>query len=238
MRWLLAILLAMCVVHGGVPQATAQTDQARALYDEGKNKFESGDFRGALDLFRQAYAIDPHPVLVYNIARASESLGELEGAIEAFEKYLEMDPKASDRGAVEQRIVTLRRDLEERRALEERARQAEKPAPPVAPPPPPPPEPQSPSPVPWIVAGLGAAGIAVGIGLGVTASSRFDDAVAEPSAELAEDLESDARSLGTGANVAFGVGGAVLLGAVIAGIVDLVAVGNANASPPGMGVRF
>ncbi|HZO14916.1 MAG TPA: tetratricopeptide repeat protein [Polyangiaceae bacterium] len=203
------------------PAAQAQeASSASELYERGKKLFESGDFRGALQLFKKAYAMDPHPVLIYNIARSHESLGELEGAIEAFEKYLELDPKAPDRGAVEQRIATLKRQLEERQALEARARQAEKPRPP--PKPEPEPEPEGPSPIPWIIAGVGVAGVGAGVAMGAVAQARFDAAVEEQSAERAQGLEDEAHSLALGANIAFAIGGAIALGGAIAGIVNVV----------------
>jgi tetratricopeptide (TPR) repeat protein len=204
---------------------TKQGSRARELFREGAERFKSGDFRGALERFEQAYQLDPNPILVYNMARAHESLGDIEDAMVAYQHYLELDPNASDRGAVEQRIATLRRDLEERRALEQRALESERqrraaqskaaPLPRSAPP-------RSPSAVPWIIMGVGLGAVGAGVVLGSMAKARIDDAQANPNGGEAQDAEDSGRSLGTAANIAFVVGGSIAAGGLIAGVVDVV----------------
>lgn len=140
---------------------TSDTDRAKDLFEQGSSAFHAGEFPRALELFREAYAIDPHPILMYNIARSEESLGNAHEAVRAFRKYLELAPEAEDRGAVEQRISTLEKQLAEKQALErqrdkarrdaaaERERAKRRPEKKV-------------SPVPRIVAGAGVALVATG----------------------------------------------------------------------------
>jgi tetratricopeptide (TPR) repeat protein len=241
-----------------VAQAQAQSkasarpaaDRARArdLYRDGTERFRRGEVAPALEAFQEAYRLDPHPVLAYNIARAHETLGQVEEALTAFRLYLELDPQASDRGAVEQRIATLQAELDARRALERRnaelARAAAQTRDAAPPPPPPPP---APSPVPWVIAGVGVLGVGAGAVLGVLASGKRGDAEDEKLAARASELDDDARSLATAANVAFLAGGTVAAVGVVLGIVDLrrssVAAGRLDrgvsvaAGPGGVALR-
>jgi tetratricopeptide (TPR) repeat protein len=182
------------------PKETAQELHGRAVA-----RFRAGEFRAARDLYEQAYRFDPHPDLVYMMARSSESLHDLERAVREYTRYLKLAPKAADRGAVKRRIALLRKQIGD----EERLKRLEDV------------EPWSPSPIPWVIAGIGVVGLGVGVGLGVVASQRYDAALDAPNALEASELEADARTLGIAANVCFAVGGAVALGGAIAGIVDL-----------------
>lgn len=217
------------------PRAEARpaADKARAreLYKQGTERFRGGKVAEALAAFQEAYRLDPHPVLAYNIARAHETLGQVEEAIAAFRLYLELDPRASDRGAVEQRIATLEADLDARRALEKRndelARAAadKRDVPPPAPPPP-----AEPSPAPWIIAGVGVLGIGAGVVLGVMASGKRSDAEDEADAARATELDDDARGLAAAANISFLAGGTVAAVGVVLGILDLRRASASNAA--------
>jgi tetratricopeptide (TPR) repeat protein len=239
-RLLRACLMGALAITGAIttslPEACAQattpspTDRARAkdLYRQGTERFQSGDFRAALDLFEQAQRLDPHPVLAYNVARAHENLGELDEAIAAYRRYLDLDPKASDRGAVEQRITSLQTQRDERRTLEQRTQELKAAQQTAAaakrsqqrPPPDPP------SPIPWLIAGVGAVGIGVGATLGALATGIRDDAQAEPSGEKAQELEEESATVATAANITLIAGGALVLGGVLIGVIDL-----ANSGP-------
>jgi tetratricopeptide (TPR) repeat protein len=213
------------------PSTPAADDKARArqLHGEGIEAFRRGKFAEARDLFEAAFAIDPHPILVYNVARASESLGDEERAIAAYRSYLELDPAASDRGAVEQRIANLEGQAADERELAQRL-QTTAPENPGGqlPDDPPPPEPRTPSPIPWAIAGTGAVGVGVGIALAVMAQSTREDAEAEPIGLEAQSLDDEARTLGIGATVALVVGGALTLGGTVGGVVDVVLVNEAS----------
>ena len=65
-------------------------------------------------------------MLVYNKARAHEGLGHLAEAIELYEKYLAEEPSSRDRGAIEQRLVALRQQRDERGAVEKERSVVEK----------------------------------------------------------------------------------------------------------------
>src|SRR5262249_17073896 len=159
-----------------------------SLFDKSEQRFQEGRFQEAVELLLQAYALDPSPVLLYNVARAYEGLGDLPHAIEGYRRYLDSDPQTEDRAAIERRIATREQQQRDREALERQR------ATPVSESPPP--APRSVSPVPWIFGAVGLAGVGVGIVLGVLAQSRHDSAVQEPNGARSEEINADAKRLG------------------------------------------
>src|SRR4051812_6436550 len=171
--------------HAGERAArVAPSPRARALelFEQSAKAYRDGRFQDAIDLLVEARRIKPEPVLLYNIGRAYEALGKPTEAADAYAAYLEEDPKAADRRAIEIRITTLRAqagELDKARTM-----------PPPAEPKPLPPEPASSAPppqasdslavVPWVVTGAGVVGIGAGVVLGLVAESRHSAADAEP----------------------------------------------------------
>lgn len=85
----------------------ARRAQARAAFDQAAVDFEAGRYRAALQGFEQAARWLPSAELWFNIGRAREELGELDGAVEAFRRYVRDSVDAPDRAAVEARIGRL-----------------------------------------------------------------------------------------------------------------------------------
>lgn len=203
----------------GAP-ASAQTDgdreRALALFREGSSAYREGRFEEASRLFRDAYATFPEPVLLYNLARSEENLGHWDDAADAYEAYLAQAADAEDRPGIERRIVTLRE-----RAAEARAEaQAQAGASELVPEPPP----RRELGVPWasIATGIvGLAGIGVAAALGQLALDSWAQARDEQEHLRAVRLEAGANDLAHGANVAYGVAGAVLVAALITLVVEL-----------------
>lgn len=196
--------------------------RAKDLFKQSEKSYREGRVEEAVGFLKEAYALDPRPVILYNLARAYEALGNVKDAIDAYKRYLDADPKAPDRGGLEQRIGSLERQQREKEELE-RKRATPLPATsasaqPTAPPPPPP---KRASPVPWVVAGLGLAGVGAGLALGATAKSKHDAASAENGGLAASELQSSANSLALGANIALIAGGVIAGAGVVWGIVDL-----------------
>ena len=240
------------------PAPTA-ADKARAadLFKKSADAYRQGDFKRAIDLLDEAYALDPQPVLTYNRARAAEGLGNVDAAIAGYEKFLADEPKAPDRGAIEQRVATLKRQRDERAALErDRDARREEPVPvPVPTPAPeprtsaPPPEPEPPppphahTPLPYVVAGVGAVGLVTGAIVGSLALSKRDDAVAEPVQQKSMDLKDSADGLATTSTVFFVLGGVLVAAGVAWWIVDHAPSKSRGALAPrvtasGVGVSF
>ncbi|MBL9023845.1 MAG: hypothetical protein JNL21_16745 [Myxococcales bacterium] len=194
----------------------SDTERAEKLFAESAEAYKAGRFERAIELLEEAHRLTGEPVLLFNLAKAHEGRGDLPKAIEAYDAYLRDAKLVPDRGAIEERLKTLRAQVASRSELEKkaeaerlRAERAERDRP-------------SPSPVPWVLAGVGVAGLVTGAALGVVAKGKEEDAGDAANQVEASDIRDEAERFALGANVAFGIGGAVLTGAIIWGIVDVV----------------
>jgi tetratricopeptide (TPR) repeat protein len=87
--------------------ATGRTG-AREWFDRGTLAYRLGDFRRAYDCFVEAYDLNPHAYLVFNQASSLDQLGNADAAVQGYERYLALAPRARDRAAVHRRIKVLR----------------------------------------------------------------------------------------------------------------------------------
>ncbi len=91
-------------------------DAVEQLSIEGAELFQAGQYLKALEKYKEAYAIDKIPNLIYNMARCYEELGEIDKAKDHLTQFLsEPDTSAQDRQTAVNRL----------KALEERQRQSE-----------------------------------------------------------------------------------------------------------------
>lgn len=188
--------------------------EAVELFDRGVEAYRRGHFPEAADLFRAAHARTGEPILVYNLARALENAGELEGAAQAYRQYLDAQIAASERPGIEARIEALERRIAERRELEaalaERARasdQGEAPstaAPELTE--------RGPGLAPWILGGAGLAAAVAGTAFAIVATRTHAAADDEVVNRRALELEDRAGLFATLANVGW-IGGGVLMAA-------------------------
>jgi len=212
------------------PKETANPNKARAteLFKKSAEAYLRGDFGQTIALLDEAYALDPQPVLIYNKARAHEGLGHLPEAIELYEKYLAEEPSSRDRGAIEQRLVTLRQQRDERGAVEkertvveqERAAVEKERAAQPSTTDQPPERPHRRSVVPYVVMGVGAAGLVSGTVFGLMALSRKDDATAEPTQQKSVDLRDKGATFATVSNISFIAGGVLVAAGAVWWFVD------------------
>jgi tetratricopeptide (TPR) repeat protein len=72
--------------------AAASAQDARTLFQRGQAAYETGDYAAAIEAWDQAYALDPRPLLQYNLAQAHERLGDLPQAVAAYRRFLENAP--------------------------------------------------------------------------------------------------------------------------------------------------
>jgi tetratricopeptide (TPR) repeat protein len=226
-------LLAFVMLWTESVQAETPHQRAFRLVQKSSAEYEAGRFQEAIQLLEQAWAIERNPTILYNEARAYEGLGDLERALDSYRKYVEREPNAPDRGAVEQRISTLDRQIQatkklerekaeaakreaeaKRRAEAERAaRKREKNSPTT--------RAESGSGIaPWLLVGGGAAVIGVGGVFGLTSRSNHRRAVDAPLAQDSADLNQSARSQATVANVCFAAGGLLAAGGLVWVVVD------------------
>jgi tetratricopeptide (TPR) repeat protein len=223
MRRLPFVLTFALTLTGGVASADDK-DKALALFEKSDKAYKAGKFEDAVKLLEEAYTLFPEPILLYNLGRAQEGLGDIPGAVASYERYLKDGKQITDRGAIERRVATLKAQLEQkdaeakrladeearrkqaeddkRRADEERLRAEEQRREAAV------------SPVatlgPWITIGAGTLLVGTGFLFGARASSTHDDAVAAPVQRDALELQDSAERSATIANVLFIAGGVTL----------------------------
>lgn len=94
----------------------AQRQQAGQLFAQGAQHYGAGRLDEALDHFLRAWRIAPNPEMAYNIARTYERMGDPTHGIQFYRHYLSRAaPDASERTAVEARIVELQAVAERQR---------------------------------------------------------------------------------------------------------------------------
>ncbi len=201
--------------------ADSSRDPAVLLYERSAESYRAGRFREAIDLLQQAYRLRDDPVLLYNLGRAYEGLGDKARAMAAYEQYLARQPRIEDRPAIERRIAVLGNEIAEREELERQKRDAlerEEALRRSA---------RSPRAVPWVVAGVGGAVVLAGGVFGLLALDRHGDASEGPQADVGGN-QAEARDFAAVANVGFLVGGLLSAAGLTWAVFDVRA---AKASP-------
>jgi tetratricopeptide (TPR) repeat protein len=96
--------------------AEASTPDAKyqARIDAGRKAYSRGDYEGAIEEFKAAFDMKPNAGALYNIAKSYEKMARYDEAIEYFQQYLDLDPKATDRSDVEETIKRLKKTLKEK----------------------------------------------------------------------------------------------------------------------------
>lgn len=213
---LLIVAVLGCPTLSAEAQPKANKDpktEALELFEKSVELYRQGKFDEAAQLLERAYSLHEEAVLLYNLGRAYEGLGENQKAIDAYTKYLEKAPNAKDRGALERRMETLKAQIE---------REKQKAAAPVEPKPEPEPVKPKPEParksgpgiLPWVVTGVGAAAVGAGLFVGLQAKGKRDDAQDNPVSRDAQDEYDSAKSMATTANVLLIAGTVVAAGGV------------------------
>ncbi len=87
LRW----LLALCVLMPGIALADARLE-ARRHFRTGMELIDEGDFERGIGHLKRAYAIKPHPNVLYNIGRAYQDAGQLLEALDYYKRYLAAKP--------------------------------------------------------------------------------------------------------------------------------------------------
>lgn len=217
--WAAALLLALVTLpRAALAQESGEASLERAvvLFEESETLYNQGEFVEAAALLRRAYALHADPTLLFNLGRALEGAGDLDGAIDAYARYLATAEDPPDRGAVEGRLATLRA---QRDALAGGGRDEAREAP----------EPPTTSPgggggvevAPWIVAGGGVLVLGTAIVLGVVSQDLGSQAAVEPVQADAVALHADAETFALAANVLYVAGGVIAAAGAVWGIVSL-----------------
>jgi tetratricopeptide (TPR) repeat protein len=229
MQTVIVAMLATRVAWSQPDRSPSDREHALDLFAQSDVAYKQGRFEDAAGLLRQAYDLHPEPILLYNLARALEGLGDAAGAIASYRAYLDAAPTVDDRGAIERRIATL-----------EKQQAALSATPPVGPTSPPidtnvSDVQRGPRILPWVITGVGIATFATGGLFGYLSGSRHDEAVAEPVQAEAVRLQDQARTFATTANVMFFAGAAITTGGAIWIVLDRR---RRKASAPPTGARL
>jgi tetratricopeptide (TPR) repeat protein len=90
-----------------------QTAASRRFFETGTLLFDRGEFLDAAREFERAYAEQPLPAFLYNIASAYDKGGERKKAIDAYRKYVQTMPSSPDVAAARARADVLEREWKE-----------------------------------------------------------------------------------------------------------------------------
>jgi tetratricopeptide (TPR) repeat protein len=88
--------------------------QAKSHSEQGRAYLDAGVFDKALEEFRTAYQLVPLPKLQFNIAVAYDKMRSKQEAIDAYKKYVEMEPDDPLAKEARKRIAELTRDLKKK----------------------------------------------------------------------------------------------------------------------------
>jgi hypothetical protein len=200
-------------------QAPSPDELARRHFESGTAYLQESDYENALKAFQKAYELSKRPAILINVATVEERRGNIEGAITALRRYLELEPNGEHAETTRLRLQN----------LEKRAAEAPPPAAAVAPaaipaepaPAPPPPAPTQPASKPaptatddgtaadrtpaYIAFGVGGVAAIGAIVTGILANSEYQNAKDECSPACTDAELSSGRTLATVSTVATGV---------------------------------
>lgn len=121
----------------GAPAASDVDNRAaKKLVEQGIAAQRAKDYDKAIELYEKAFALVPHPILLFDIGQAHRLAGRLEQAVSFYERYLALDPGGSESAAAHAFLAgfhleaalaqrKLDRDVEARESLERALRYGE-----------------------------------------------------------------------------------------------------------------
>jgi hypothetical protein len=102
-----ALLAAACVAALAGSALAGPNEEAAAHFARAEAAERRRDYATAIREYEAAYQAQPHPAVLYNLARVYEQLGEARKAVFFFKRYLAQKEPPEDREAVEERIAGL-----------------------------------------------------------------------------------------------------------------------------------
>lgn len=91
-------------------ESEARVERAKELYEQGAAAYAARKNFEAIELFRQSGALEPSPLLSYNMALAYEEAGDLRNALKHFREYASASNQA-DADEIQTRITKLESKL-------------------------------------------------------------------------------------------------------------------------------
>ena len=83
-----AFAFALTLAAGAVAQSDEDRARAREQFGLGVERYEGGNYQGALEAFQEAYRLAPHPTVRVNMANCYEHLDRPLEAMHHFERFL------------------------------------------------------------------------------------------------------------------------------------------------------
>lgn len=105
---LLAVFLASLAGTAVAQPLTEAQKEAGEYFERGEAARAGGKYREAIASYQRAFALQPHPSVMFNIALSYEKLGEWANAADYYERYLTADSAAADADEVRGKIRDLR----------------------------------------------------------------------------------------------------------------------------------
>jgi tetratricopeptide (TPR) repeat protein len=93
-----ALCLCATIARGDTPS------KAKSLYEQGLKYYNVGEYKRALDAFKEGYLVHSDPVFLFNIGQSQRQLHDPENAIRSYRAYLREAPTAPNRVEVERLI--------------------------------------------------------------------------------------------------------------------------------------
>jgi len=101
------VKLAIVVLAALAGVASAEPTEAERLYTEGQKAYDAERYADAIAQWTQSYELSHLPALVFNIGQAYRHHGDCAKAVDAYKKFVALDPKSAERGTAEGFITEL-----------------------------------------------------------------------------------------------------------------------------------
>lgn len=107
---------ALCalVSLGAAPAAADDATRAKDIFKVAQKLYKEARYADAIAKFEEAYVLKPSPVIIYNIGKCHEQLGDVPKAMRSYRDYLRLAPDAKDKDTVGDAIANLERRLKEK----------------------------------------------------------------------------------------------------------------------------
>lgn len=96
------------------PAAADPNAKAKELFASAQKLYAQARYTEAIAKFEEAYLARPHPVILFNIGKCWEQLGETAKALRSYRDYLRLSPDATDKETVSDAVANLERRLKEK----------------------------------------------------------------------------------------------------------------------------
>ena len=112
---MLALLVAVSLAVPPAPADAAGADErAKVIFDSATKLYGQRRYAEAIVKFQEAYSVAPLPLILYNIGKCHNRLGDPSMALRNFREYQRLDPSALGDAAVKGEIAKCEKRLKER----------------------------------------------------------------------------------------------------------------------------